>query len=66
MLLGLHYKDSIKEYTFEYYPYDNTNNLRTNGHYTISDKIITKYSEEDFVVLIMFYICIFCLLYTVP
>ena len=25
MLLGMHYKNSIKEYTFEYYPYDNTN-----------------------------------------
>ena len=65
-LLSVRYKNRIKEQAFECYPYQlHFNNLLATGYYILSVKIITKYSKEDLLVLIIFYVCTFCRLYTV-
>ena len=64
-LLNVRYINRIKEQVFECYPYlQYFNNLPTTGYYILSVKIIKKYNKEDFLVLIILYVCTFCPIHT--
>ena len=56
----------VKSRAFERYPYEcYFNDLLTTGSYILSVKVMTKYSNKDNLVLIIFYVHMFCSLYTV-